>query len=110
MTHGETAGTLNFLLQELREIDRAIRLGNARGVKLGADYWSPEHNKVMYEAGCPWRWRKNPDDDCMLPANTYQHAPRNGLMNLQNFFLDAVQNILEKYGPPPHTYINTYNT
>jgi hypothetical protein len=51
MTQGETAGTLDGMLAQLRQSDKAVRRGNLLRVGQGADYWSTEHNHVMYEEG-----------------------------------------------------------
>lgn len=55
MSKEELAGTLSFLVSELKDSDDAIRLGGSKGIRVGADHRDELHNQIMYNSGCPWR-------------------------------------------------------
>jgi len=57
----------------------------------------------MYGAGCPWR---DDPEDCSTPERP--NAAANGLYHLSLSFMDAVQSVLARYGPPPEEYTDTF--
>ncbi|KAJ1484654.1 hypothetical protein T484DRAFT_1796325 [Baffinella frigidus] len=95
MTQGETAGTLNGILKRLRQSDYAVRRGNLLRIGEGADFWSKEHNTVMYDPGCPWK----SDANCSTPD--YPTAGTGG-------FMQSVETVLETYGGPEEEWIDTF--
>ncbi len=36
-------------VRELKDADEAVRMGGKKGVGVGADDLSPEHNRIMYQ-------------------------------------------------------------
>jgi len=102
MTQGEIAGTLRGVLGQLRKTDEAVRRGNLLRVGEGADYWSDEHNAVMYDAGCPWKT----DGNCTTPD--YPSAGTGGVFALSLQFIESVETVLETYGGPKADWEDTF--
>ncbi|KAJ1484672.1 hypothetical protein T484DRAFT_2494765 [Baffinella frigidus] len=102
MTQGEIAGTLNGILSRLRQSDKAVRRGNLLRVGQGADFWSPEHNTVMYDPGCPWK----KDGNCSTPD--YPTAGTGGVYALSLQYMQSVETVLETYGGPEEEWIDTF--
>eukprot|EP00961_Rhodomonas_salina_P277960 3755893-Rhodomonas_salina.1 len=88
MDKGELAGALSFYLQELRDADRAVRLGGDKGVRVGSDYRNKVHNDVMYGEGC--KWRVDPSDCTLHGFPGREDMTKHGLQYLIKSFEDAV--------------------
>lgn len=84
----------------LRDSDEAVRLGGKLGVQQGADDRNPEHNKVMYTAGCPWRG--NETKNCRI--DSMPQLGTGGLYEVVSAFLDSVKKVLAVYGTSPDTW------
>ncbi|KAJ1477329.1 hypothetical protein T484DRAFT_3032599 [Baffinella frigidus] len=102
MTQGEIAGTLHGTLRRLRESDQAVRRGGSLNVAQGADFWSPAHNHVMYDEGCPW----HADGNCSTVD--YPSAGAGGVYALALQFQESVESILEMYGGPREEWKDTF--
>eukprot|EP00293_Proteomonas_sulcata_P007984 CAMPEP_0184302136 /NCGR_PEP_ID=MMETSP1049-20130417/12183_1 /TAXON_ID=77928 /ORGANISM="Proteomonas sulcata, Strain CCMP704" /LENGTH=300 /DNA_ID=CAMNT_0026613341 /DNA_START=17 /DNA_END=919 /DNA_ORIENTATION=- len=125
------AGTLSFMLDDLREVDLAIRLGGLREVRVGADRRGNElHNQIMYSNGCTWKdvhtlgpvHRRgggvayeehaesnsaSGDSGCDIPV--FPKAAEHGLYSLLLLFMDTVKTTLEQYAPEDRsTWINAF--
>jgi len=102
MSKQEIAEALHLYLARLTEANDAVRLGGSLGIKVGADKRNARHNRIMYGDGCDWR----PDPtNCTYPARP--GVASKGLNQLSLSFIDAAQSVLDRYGPPPATFVPT---
>jgi len=74
-------------------------------VKQGADYWSVEHNDIMYGAGCPW----NTVDGSNCSTSDYPSSGTGGIFALALQFMNSVETVLETYGGPSEAWEDTWD-
>uniref|UniRef100_A0A7S0MTS2 TmcB/TmcC TPR repeats domain-containing protein n=1 Tax=Cryptomonas curvata TaxID=233186 RepID=A0A7S0MTS2_9CRYP len=95
----ELVAALQWSLYELRESDKAVRLGGTLGVIKGSEagLGRTDHNSFVYSTGCPWRTNYSEGSFCSVQSrpNMLMH----GLDGLMLTFYDACESILAKNLP-----------